>query len=149
MDAETERTDTELPESSEPDTELPESSTPDAADEPADELAESFPRSYVEKLRDKNHNYRTRARDAEQRAEQLARELFTARVERLGRLADPSDLPYDAELLDDPDALGEAVSELLTARPHLAARRAAGNIGQHEHGGSGDTFSLVEYLRPQ
>lgn len=47
-----------------------------------------------------------------------------------GKLADPTDLPFDEGHLDDPDALKAAVDELLTKKPHLASRRPTGEIGQ-------------------
>lgn len=91
---------------------------------PVEDDAETFPREYVEKLRRESAEYRTRAK----RADDLAAQLHTARVAATGRLADPADLPY-AEDLDD-DALGAAIDELLTAKPHLATRRPRGDVDQ-------------------
>lgn len=90
------------------------------------EEADSFPREYVEKLRRENQTYRDRAKSADVLAQRLHIELVRA----TGRLADPSDLPFDVEHLDDPDKLTEAIEELLTAKPHLANRRPSGDIGQ-------------------
>lgn len=114
-----------------------------------DELdaGDSFPRAYVEQIRRRSQTYRHRAQVAEQRADELGRELFRARVADLGVLADPDDLDYDPELLGDDDELRAAADELVQRRPHLAARRARGNIGQHEAGSSGDGFSLSGALR--
>lgn len=75
--------------------------------------------------------YRRRLRDTESRLESLQRELFTARVRETGRLADPTDMPFDPELLDDDDGLTEAIDALTEAKPHLKAR-AFGDIGQRE-----------------
>jgi hypothetical protein len=41
-----------------------------------------------------------------------------------GQLADPTDLEFDEDHLDDPDALAAAVDDLLARKPHLASRRA-------------------------
>jgi len=51
-------------------------------------------------------------------------------VTATGRLADPSDLPYDETHLDNEAALTTAIDELLTRKPHLASRRPVGDIGQ-------------------
>src|SRR4051812_4629809 len=86
---------TNEPDNDEPNV-TPDNGHPD--DEP-DENAETFPRSYVEKLRKESQGYRERAKDAETRADDLARQLFRLRVDATGKLADPDDLPYDPELL--------------------------------------------------
>lgn len=67
---------------------------------------------------------------ANSRIDQLSRELFTAKVKALGLLHDPSDMPYDADLLDD-DKLTAAVQELLTSKPHWAKQvKPPANVGQ-------------------
>ncbi|TDK86276.1 hypothetical protein [Mycolicibacterium mucogenicum] len=81
---------------------------------------------------------------ANDRADRYARELFTARVTATGRLADPTDLPFNAELLDSADALAEAIAALLAAKPHLASRKPAwGDLGagQTKTTDSGPTFA--------
>lgn len=102
---------------------------------------ETFPRSYVERLRSENAKYRQRAQRADELGERLHREL----VARTGRLADPSDLEYDPEHLDDPEALTAAVDALLEAKPHLASRKPTGSIGQGVSvtGGSVDLAGLL------
>jgi hypothetical protein len=92
--------------------------------------AETFPRSYVERLRRESAGYRDRLRTAQARADELARQLFTARVAAIGKLADPTDLDYSADLLDNADALNVAVDELVTRKPHLKSRKPSGNVGQ-------------------
>lgn len=87
---------------------------------------ETFPRSYVEELRQENGKYRQRA----QKADDLAHRLHRALVEQTGRLADPTDLPFDDTHLDDPDSLTAAIDELLEHKPHLATRKVSGDIGQ-------------------
>ncbi|GLB90939.1 MULTISPECIES: hypothetical protein [Mycobacterium] len=114
----------------------------DAEAEDDDGGAETFSRTYVEKLRRENQRYRERAGEADG----LAQRLHTALVAATGRLADPSDLAFDAAHLDDPDALAAAVDELLTRKPHLASRRPAGDIGQGATR-TADTVDLAEMLR--
>ena len=98
---------------------------------------DTFPRSYVEELRQENGRYRQRA----QQADQLAQRLHTELVRATGRLADPTDLEFDEKHLDDPDGLVAAVDDLLTRKPHLASRRPVGEIGQ---GASPPVASSVE-----
>ena len=119
------------------------------ADTPSEPTAEesteeqdTFPREYVEKLRDENAKYRQRA----QKADDLARRLHSALVTASGRLQDASDLPYDESHLDDPEALETAISELLAKKPHLASRKPAGNIGQGASNTT-DTIDLAAMLR--
>lgn len=116
----------------------------DDAEQSSDD-GESFPRVYVEQLRRKQQTYRHRAKVAERRAEQLSRELYRSRVDELGLLADPDDMAYDDELLMNGDALRDAVTELVRTKPHLAARRVRGNIGQHDEpaGSSGPTLGAI------
>ncbi|MCG7582786.1 hypothetical protein MHN82_21625 [Mycolicibacterium sp. OfavD-34-C] len=96
---------------------------------PAEETeaeAETFPRAYVEELRNENGRYRQRARKADEYAERLHVELVRA----TGKLADPTDLPFDEGHLVDADSMVAALDELLERKPHLAARRPTGTIGQ-------------------
>lgn len=104
---------------------------------------ESFPRSYVEKLRGEAAAARVKA----QKSEELAGALWEARVASLGRLADPTDLPMpeDADPLD-PEAVSAAVDELLSRKPHLASRVPRGDVG----GGvvqEPEAFSLGSLIR--
>lgn len=119
----------------EPDTEEAED------DEPADD-AETFPRSYVEKLRRENQRYREQAATADT----LAQRLHTALVAATGKLADPSDLKFDTAHLDDEDTMAVAIDELLTRKPHLATRRPFGDIGQGASP-SASTVDLAALLR--
>ena len=96
----------------------------DGSDDPSD--AETFPREYVEKLRKEAADARVKAK----RADDLAVRLHTALVAATGRLADPSDLPFDEAHLEDADALSAAVDALVSVKPHLASRRPFGAIGQ-------------------
>lgn len=104
--------------------------------------AETFPRPYVEQLRKENQTYRDRAK----RADDLAHRLHGHMVAATGRLADPSDLPFDDAHLDDPDALTAALDDLLARKPHLASRRPVGSIGQGAAPTS-ETVDLAAILR--
>ena len=110
-------------------------------EEPTEEQ-DTFPRDYVEKLRDENAKYRQRA----QKADDLAHRLHNALTAATGRLADPSDLPYEESHLDDPEALQRAIQELLAKKPHLGSRKPAGNIGQGASNTT-DTIDLAAMLR--
>ncbi len=129
----------------EPSTESVENDEPETGSgSPSDSEPEpdTFPRDYVEKLRRESAGYRERA----QRTDELATRLHTALTAATGRLADPTDLPFDAAHLDDPDALEAAVDELLTRKPHLASRRPAGDVGQGARS-SGGSVDLAGMLR--
>lgn len=113
-------------------------------DDEIDSDATTFSRAYVEKLRRESAGYRERA----QRADELAQRLHTALVEATGRMADPTDLPFDTEHLDDADALSVAIDELLARKPHLATRRPFGDVGQGNRGAAAEApVNLAELLR--
>ncbi len=114
-----------------------------ADDEDQGDDAETFPRAYVEELRQQNGKYRQRA----QRADTLAQRLHTELVKATGRLADPTDLEFDEAHLYDPDALTEAINDLLERKPHLASRRPTGDIGQGQRGSAAEPFSLLGLLK--
>lgn len=99
---------------------------------------DTFDRAYVEKLRKQAGDYRVKAKE-------LGEQLFHARVAATGRLADPSDLPYDENLLDDMPALEAAIEALLERKPHLAARTLHGDIGQGQT--STEETNLADILR--
>ena len=113
------------------------------AQEDAQDAQETFPRAYVEKLRQEAADARVRAK----KADDLARELFTARVAATGRLADPNDLPFDDALLADMPALEAAIDELVAQHPHYAARRPRGDVGQGTTGSDAGTVNLAGLLR--
>ncbi|MEZ5202733.1 MAG: hypothetical protein R2742_16190 [Micropruina glycogenica] len=125
-----------------------ETATPDEENDNAESSADepepdTFPRAVVEKLRQENGKYRQRA----QAADDLAHRLHTELVRATGRLADPTDLPFDPEHLDDPEKLTAAVDALLDAKPHLATRRPSGDIGQGQRGPASGGFSLLDTLK--
>jgi hypothetical protein len=91
---------------------------------------ETFTREYVQKLRDEAAGHRVKAK----RADALAARLVTAQAALTGRLADPTDLPFTEDLLDDDGLVDEtkvraAVDDLINRKPHLAARRPTGDVG--------------------
>lgn len=115
----------------------------DGEDDDAQDDADTFPRSYVEKLRRENAEQRAKAKNAED----LAAALWSERVKATGRLADATDLPLP-EGVDpmDPEAVDTAVADLLGRKPHLAARVPRGNAGQG-YQPEGATYSLGAALR--
>lgn len=115
----------------------------DATDDEIDSGTDTFSRAYVEKLRKESAGYRERAR----LADDYAQRLHTALVSATGRLADPTDLPFDAANLDDEQALSGAIDELLTRKPHLASRRPFGDVGQGNRGGVSEPVNLADMLR--
>jgi hypothetical protein len=105
---------------------------------------DKFPRSYVEKLRKQSATYRERAKAADE----LGKRLHEALVKLDGRLADPADLPFDAEHLDDPAALDKAIDALVTAKPGLRARGFTGDVGQGSRGTKKPTgVNLIDLMR--
>ncbi|KRE38216.1 hypothetical protein ASG73_04435 [Janibacter sp. Soil728] len=102
----------------------------EGADQEQEQEPDTFPRDYVEKLRKESAGHRTSAREATEALLPLQERLHGALVGATGRLADPSDLPFDPAHLEDEDALTAAIDALLEAKPHLAPRRVSGDVGQ-------------------
>jgi hypothetical protein len=121
----------------------PEPVAAEADDADDEEQPETFPREYVEKLRKESAGYRERAGQADQ----LAERLHTALVAATGRLADPTDLPFDVGHLDDAEALTAAIDELVERKPHLKTRRPSGDVGQGAGGAKGTDVNLADLLR--
>lgn len=113
------------------------------AQESQQEAEETFPREYVEKLRQENGKYRQRA----QQADDLARRLHVALVAQTGRLADPEDLPFDEDHLEGEEQLSAAIDALLERKPHLASRRPRGDVGQGRMSDPTGTVDLAALLR--
>lgn len=146
--AKTAAADTELAEDTAPEADEGQIPDPTPADEdrvsdvtPGD--ADTFPRAYVEKLRAQNARYREKAKNADAYGQRLHTELVRA----TGRLADPSDLDFDPEHLDDPEALAAAVNDLLARKPHLASRKPVGDIGQGVRGSATEQAGLLSILK--
>lgn len=101
---------------------------------PDDDGDEPISLEAARKLRSEAKTLRDRAKTAEAKADELAQRLHTALVEQDGRLHDPRDLPYRPENVDDPDTLTAAIDALLEDRPHMRARKTAGDVGQGVRG---------------
>lgn len=128
------------------DTDTEDTENSEDTDDTEDDESRSFSADYVATLREEAGKHRRRAADAEKARDQLARRLFTAQVAATGRLADPADLPFDADALEDGDRLTEQIDRLLEERPHLKSRRVSGDVGQHRRSNGADV-SLVGLLR--
>lgn len=114
---------------------MPENTTTETEVEPTEDVVEpeveteepeTFPREYVEKLRQESGRYRQKAADRDE----IAHRLHTALVAATGRLAAADELPFDEAHLSDPEALTAAIDQLLDAKPYLAARKVTGDVGQ-------------------
>lgn len=118
----------------------PDSSTDESA-------GDSFPRAYVEDLRKESAGYREKAKQAEERADALAKRLHRELVAATGKLENPADLAFDAEHLDDANKLSAAIDALLAERPYFAKRKVAGDAGQGPRGDADVGVSLLGLLR--
>lgn len=116
---------------------------PDDDDGGSSESDETAPA--LSRARSQAARYRRELRDTEAERDELAAALWTARVDQLGVLADPDDLPFDPDALHDPDRLRELVDELVTEKPHLKSRRIRARAGQGE-GSAPDGISLAAIL---
>lgn len=125
--------------------------TPDGGEGNPDESLESFPAAYVKKLRKENADYRTRAGRADELEEKnsaMAIRLHSALVARDGRLANPDDLPFNPDHLEDEAALTAAITDLIRSRPGLKARSAGGDIGHGNRGTANHKRpSLIDMIR--
>ncbi|MBS1696384.1 MAG: hypothetical protein JST91_29715 [Actinobacteria bacterium] len=117
--------------------------SPEATTEAEPEGEETFSAAYVRQLREENAKARVKA----QRADELAHRLHAELVRATGRLADPGDIEYDAEHLDDGDKLTAAIDSLLEAKPHLRSRTPKGEVGQGVRGGPIEPVGLLGLLR--
>lgn len=134
---------TEHPHDQDTDTDTPDGQeAPQEGQERPQDGPETFPAEVVRELREEAARYRVRAK----RADDYARQLFHARVAALGKLADPDDLEYSEDLVDDLPALEAAVDELIGRKPHLASRTPRGDIGQGATG-AGAGVDLAALLR--
>jgi hypothetical protein len=85
--------------------------------------------------------------DHRHKATTLATRLHTELVRQTGRLADPTELGFDAAHLEDPEALTAAIDELLTRKPHYATRTPHGNVGQGAKDQGAQPLNLVTHLK--
>jgi hypothetical protein len=87
------------------------------------EEPDTFTREYVTEIRKEAADHRAKSKA-------MATRLHTELVRSTGRLADPTELLFDAAHLEDPEALTAAIDDLLTRKPHYAARTPQGHVGQ-------------------
>jgi len=126
--------------------------TVDAPQIDADEPESFFSREYVSQIRQEAADRRKAAAEAAQRADDLSRQLFLAKVAATGKMADPNDVPYSPDLVADDEALTAAIDATLAAHPHYASRRPAPgtNIGQGPQGSPvAPPPSLIDAIRAQ
>jgi hypothetical protein len=93
---------------------------PEAA---VDEEQQTYPAKIVKDLRKENANFR-------ERLQQLSRALFAERVKATGKVENPGEIPYNADILDDADAINQAVDAAIAERPYIKARKVTGDVGQ-------------------
>lgn len=85
----------------------------------------------ISQLRNEAAKRRRQRNEERDRADALGRRLFTELVRSTGILIDPDDMPFNPELLEDPDALKTAAEEYAESKPHLKARRYTPTGGNH------------------
>lgn len=108
------------------------------------EEPDTFDRSYVEKLRKESAKYRDKAK----RAEELEKRLHRSLVAQDGRLADPDDLEFNPDHLDDADALSDAIAKLVASKPGLKAQQLSGDVGAgHREQPKAPTTDLLSIMK--
>jgi hypothetical protein len=112
-----------------------------------EENHDTFPRQVVEDLRRESAGYRERAKTAEARVTELAQQRHESLVRLDGRLQDFTDLPFTADAVLDAEAITEAITELIAAKPHLKSRKPTGDIGQGMRGAADEPFSLIGAIK--
>ena len=101
------------------------------SDSNADESADTFPRTVVEKLRGEAKSLRDRTKAAEEERDSWQRRLMTELVRSTGKLANPEEFAeFNAEYLEDPEKLNAALDELTSRKPYLKSRRPQGSISK-------------------
>lgn len=109
-----------------------------------DKTPDMFPRKVVEDLRKEAAKYRERAKAVDA----VEQRLHEALVKLDGRLADPKDLPFHVEHLEDPEKLSAAITALVEKNPRMKAMRPAGDAGQGNRGASKpEKFDLLTAIR--
>lgn len=98
----------------------------------------------MEKLRKESKKYRERAR----MADEYAHRLVDALVRLDGRLADPNDLEFKDEFLEDEGKIEAAITELITVKPGLRARTFSGDVGAGSRGSAtGEAPDLIKFMQ--
>lgn len=76
----------------------------------------------------------------------LREQLWRERVAATGLLIDPEAMPLDVDLIDDPDGIRAAATDLVARKPYLRANPTTSDVGQHDRP-SDTPFSLSAALR--
>lgn len=80
--------------------------------------------------------------------DELKGQILALLVEKDGRLADPADLPFEPEYLKDPEALYQAITDLITRKPGLKARGARGDVGAGQgNKGAPKPIDLIDIIK--
>ena len=80
--------------------------------------------------------------------DELKGQILALLVEKDGRLADPADLPFEPEYLKDPEALYQAITDLITRKPGLKARGARGDVGAGQgNKGAPKPVDLIDIIK--
>lgn len=85
-------------------------------------------------------------RDPDAEVARLREQLWRERVAATGLLIDPEAMPLDVDLLDDPDGIRAAATDLVARKPYLRANPTTSDVGQHDRA-SDTPFSLSAALR--
>lgn len=124
-----------------------EPAAPDEVDEVDEPELNARDRRSLRRANEEAKKYRLESRERQYQIDELRAQLFEARTAAAGVLIDPADLPFDPDIVDDPDAIAQAARDLVAERPYLARNRTTSNIGQHEHASSTPAFSLAGAIR--
>lgn len=85
-------------------------------------------------------------RDPDAEVARLREQLWRERVAATGLLIDPEAMPLDVDLIDDPDGIRAAATDLVARKPYLRANPTTSDVGQHDRA-SDTPFSLSAALR--
>ena len=75
------------------------------------------------------------------------KKLHSALVALDGRLANPEDLPFNADHLESDEALETAITAFLESHPTLKKNYIAGDVGQGTRGSDKKPVDLIELMR--
>lgn len=84
--------------------------------------------------------------DPDDEVARLREQLWRERVAATGLLIDPEAMPLDVDLIDDPDGIRAAATDLVARKPYLRANPTTSDVGQHDRP-SDTPFSLSAAIR--
>lgn len=84
--------------------------------------------------------------DPDAEVARLREQLWRERVAATGLLIDPEAMPLDVDLIDDPDGIRAAATDLVARKPYLRANPTTSDVGQHDRP-SDTPFSLSAAIR--